>query len=378
MYRIAALKGGVFVSASYLETFGLTFIEASACGLPFIASNTGGPVDIVENCASGMLVDITEKKQIAQTIKKLLTDRKTWETLSGNGINRAREIYTWQHHCKLYLDAITATFSRNNHLEIDTEYKSIGKRFSSIDQILIADIDDTLTGNTDSVKPLLDFLKENRDSVGFGVATGRDLDSAVQVLETYGFEPPDVIISSVGTEIYYTREKVTDRGWSAHIRRKWKPQTIREMLEKLNFLTLQENPEAQRSYKISFMLSESITPENALPLIHTALTNKKLSYQLILSHGVYVDILPYRASKGHAVRYLSRKWKIPLQRILTAGNSGNDHSMLSGRMRGIVVSNHEPELAELRSRSNIYFSEKSHAAGVLEGIHYWSEKSGIH
>jgi len=49
--------------------------------------------------------------------------------------------------------------------------------------------------------------------------------------------------------------------------------------------------------------------------------------------------------------------------------------MLSGRMRGIVVSNHEPELAELRSRSNIYFSELSHAAGVLDGIRYWEKKS---
>ena len=48
IYRIAARKKGVFINATPGENFGLTIVEAAACGLPVIASPTGGPKEILE------------------------------------------------------------------------------------------------------------------------------------------------------------------------------------------------------------------------------------------------------------------------------------------------------------------------------------------
>lgn len=373
LYRIAALKGGVFVSASYLETFGLTFIESSAAGLPFVATNRGGPVDIVDNCGSGLLADISDADSLAQKIKKILTDTETWNRLSESGINSTREIYTWKHHCTSYLDELE-NLRHTGIQTIPSEVKSIGKRFESIDRLLITDIDDTLLGDDEHLPALLEYLKDNRDRIGFGVATGRDRESAVQVLKEHGIKNVDIIISSVGTEICYEELDTLDRGWSSHIRKNWKPDRLREMLTQFGELTLQDNPAAQRRFKISYDIDETADADELIPRIHHELSRMKLAYHLVYSHGSYLDILPYRASKGHAIRYLSRKWNIPLDDIRTAGNSGNDRDMLGGRMKGIVVANHEPELKSLRRSSRIYFAKSAYAAGILEGLHYWEKK----
>ncbi|KXS30367.1 MAG: Sucrose-phosphate synthase, partial [Candidatus Gallionella acididurans] len=41
-YRLAAASGGVFVNPALTEPFGLTLIEAAACGLPIVATGDGG------------------------------------------------------------------------------------------------------------------------------------------------------------------------------------------------------------------------------------------------------------------------------------------------------------------------------------------------
>jgi sucrose-phosphate synthase len=46
IYRLAARTKGVFINCAYIEPFGLTLIEAAAYGLPMVATQNGGPVDI--------------------------------------------------------------------------------------------------------------------------------------------------------------------------------------------------------------------------------------------------------------------------------------------------------------------------------------------
>ena len=54
------------------------------------------------------------------------------------------------------------------------------------------------------------------------------------------------------------------------------------------------------------------------------------------------------------------------------GDSGNDAGMLLGRTLGVVVGNHSSELNRLKDLPRIYFAEAAHAAGILEGIHYYN------
>jgi sucrose-phosphate synthase len=171
----------------------------------------------------------------------------------------------------------------------------------------------------------------------------------------------------VGSEIYYGKDLLPDKGWAAHISNRWDRERIQELLATMPCIEIQEE-QAQRQFKLSYYMDPS---EDSLAQIHHVLTENRLRYTLIYSHEAFLDILPYRASKGKAIRYLSYKWNIPLGNIAVAGDSGNDEDMLRGEMLGIVVGNHEPELEKLRGLRHIYFAQGTYADGILEGFRHY-------
>jgi len=180
---------------------------------------------------------------------------------------------------------------------------------------------------------------------------------------------PIVIISSVGSEIYYNYkgELIYSKGWDAHIRHQWDKNKIIELLSRFDFLNFQEES-AQRKFKISYYTYN--VPEN-IEKIKQVLIENKVKANVIFSHGQFLDILPYRASKGKAIRYLSYRWNIPYENILVAGDSGNDEEMLKGELLGVVVGNYSRELDSLRGSKRVYFSQRNYAGGIIDGIDYY-------
>jgi sucrose-phosphate synthase len=370
LYRIAAEKRGVFVNPALIEPFGITLLEALSCGLPVVATNDGGPRDIIRNCKAGILVDPEDTKAIAEAIKKILVHEDTWTRFSKNGIINTRKHYTWESHVKAYVHEVQTLARQGGSYEMDSAVpgSSVGERLSNLDHMLITDIDNTLLGgNRKEIDELNAILEENRDRMGFGVATGRVFDSALDILNANKIMMPDIIISGVGSQINYGNTLPHDRGWETHISKNWNRDLILSQLERMDYLKLQEE-DVQKPFKISYHMEPG---KDRLAKIHHVLTRARCHYTLIYSHEEFLDILPYRASKGKAIRYLSYKWGIPLMNFLICGDSGNDEEMLRGEPCGVVVGNYSPEIEHLKTRRNIYFASQSFAGGILEGImHY--------
>ncbi len=375
LYRIAAKKKGVFVNPALTEPFGLTLLEASATGLPIVSTDDGGPRDILANCDNGILVNASDGREIADGIRRIIADEGLWERFSKNGILNVREHYTWVSHTRSYLkevEKLVDDYASSVKMS-DLPKDPIGRRLTGLNHFVITDIDNTLIGKDNSgLSELLELLSKNRDRVGFGVATGRTLDSAVAYLKQHGVEGTDVVISSVGAEIYYGKRLLPGNGWKTHISNKWNRQKIKELLDTLPFLEYQEE-DTQRTFKISYFMEPH---RDHLARIHDLLLRNKCRYNLIYSHQKYLDILPYRASKGKAIRYLSYKWEIPLVNFLVCGDSGNDDEMLRGDPRAVVVGNYSPELEDLRGRRNIYFADSPGARGILEAIKHYGFLEG--
>ncbi|GAB4342992.1 MAG: HAD-IIB family hydrolase [Desulfobulbaceae bacterium] len=374
MYRLCAESRGVFVNPALVEPFGLTLIEASACGLPVVATNDGGPVDIIHNCDNGILVDARSTEEIAAAIKTILVDSEMWDRFSNNGITGVRNHYSWESHCAAYLNHLRTMLpgkqeSRKTDVETGKKGKkpSFGARLTGLNQILITDIDNTLVGSEEDMRLLLELLEEYSQTTAWGVATGRSLDLTVEAMTEHDIPVPDILICSVGTEIYYGPDLRKDKGWQQHISHRWKPEDIQNTLEGLAFLTFQE-PEAQHSFKISYYMEDN---PDYLAEVHRRLDEARLQCQVVYSHGQFLDILPYRASKGKAIRYIKYKYRFPASRIMVAGDSGNDEDMLRGTSNGLVVGNHSEELAGLKGKPRIYFSPYEYAAGIIDGlVHY--------
>jgi len=366
LYRIAAEKGGVFVNPALTEPFGLTLLEASATGLPIVATNDGGPYDIISNCKNGILVDATKSEEITEALKKIIIDNDLWAEYSKNGIMNVRTYYTWDSHASTYMDKVQKIESKLGAAEEEERAATpVGKRLTCLDRFLITDIDNTLIGESNKqLSELIDILQDNRQSLGFGVATGRSVSSAADILQQHQVPMPDIIISSVGTEIYYGTDLHYDRGWETHIANQWDREKISSLLEPLDFLEYQEAA-AQREFKVSYNMKPG---KDRLAKVHDVLLKNKSRYTLIYSHEKYLDIIPYRASKGKAIRYISYKWEIPLGKLLICGDSGNDEEMLRGEPRGVVVGNYSPELDRLKGAKNIYFARQPCAGGILEAI----------
>ncbi|MFZ0726864.1 MAG: HAD-IIB family hydrolase [Desulfobacterales bacterium] len=367
LYRIAAEKRGVFVNAALTEPFGLTLLEASAAGLPIVATHDGGPKDILDNCRNGLLVDPTDTRAIAAAVKKIIADGGNWDTLSKNGIMNVRRHYTWTSHALSYLEAAgeLVTSGAQTDLQAPVARDAIGRRLTRLNRFLITDIDNTLIGKDNPDLPeLVALLRRHHDKIGFGIATGRTVESATANLEKHGVPAPDILITSVGSEIYYGNSLKYGSGWESHIADHWNRDRLVELLERFEFLELQEES-TQRRFKISYNMAPQ---KDRLPKIHNLLLRHKCRYTLIYSHQKYLDVLPYRASKGKAIRYLSYKWEIPLGNFLTCGDSGNDEEMLRGEPLGVIVGNHSPELEPLKGAKKVYFAKQPCAGGILEGI----------
>ena len=181
LYRLAARKNGVFVNSALTEPFGITLIESAACGLPIIAPKNGGPMDIIQNCQCGVLVDTTQSDQIAAAAKQIITNGDKWRQFSKSGIINVRKHYTWKSHADTYLEAIQETKAGFDSAQMNAAVPkdAIGRRLASLDTFLVADIDDTLIGGqNDHVEALLRLLKQHRERIAFGVATGRSVESA--------------------------------------------------------------------------------------------------------------------------------------------------------------------------------------------------------
>jgi sucrose-phosphate synthase len=219
------------------------------------------------------------------------------------------------------------------------------------------------------VQHFIAVMEENRKSASFGIATGRRLDSALTILRRHGVPRPDFLITSLGTEIHYGLRLVRDEYWDEHIDYLWHPARVRRALAKLPGLSVQPKNQQSR-FKASYFYDPDQAP--SLEEITALLRNQELTVNLVYAFGQFLDVVPSRASKGQALRYVAQRRGIPLERILVAGGSGADEDMMRGNTLAVVVANrHGEELSQLADLDRIYFAEQPYALGILEAIKHY-------
>lgn len=366
IYRLAALSGGVFVNPALTEPFGLTLIEAAASGLPIIATEDGGPQDIIDNCQNGYLIDPLDKAAIAQALINILEDKDQWQKLASNGIAGVTQHYSWQGHAERYIKVIQPVVANAEPVvRLTLERRNRLYR----DRALFSDLDQSLLGDPQYLPEFSRVLKANAKCSSFGIATGRRLDSALKLIKANKIPLPDALVTSLGTEIYYGTQLTRDTAWTDHIDYHWHPDKVRAVLSELPGLKPQPKLEQSR-FKISYYYD----PLNALTIneIQHLLMQSDLSTNIVISFGQYLDIVPVRASKGLALRWYAEQWDIPLDHILVAGGSGSDEDMILGNTLGVLVENrHNEELSDLIDLERVYYAKQPYAAGILEAIEYY-------
>ena len=85
----------IFISTPWYEPFGITPLEAMACGTPVIGSNVGGIKYSVVDQQTGFLVPPQQPDILAATITQLLNDGALYQSMCKNAIRHVGHTFTW-------------------------------------------------------------------------------------------------------------------------------------------------------------------------------------------------------------------------------------------------------------------------------------------
>ena len=97
----------IFVFPTEKEAFGISLIEAMACGLPVIATPTGGIKDIVVDQQNGLLVEAGSFQQLHEGLRRLITDASLAGTLGSAALLTARSRYARDVVLENYIELFT-------------------------------------------------------------------------------------------------------------------------------------------------------------------------------------------------------------------------------------------------------------------------------
>jgi sucrose-6F-phosphate phosphohydrolase len=262
--------------------------------------------------------------------------------------------------------------------------------------LLCSDMDRTILPNGDQeesseARSVLRLLVE-RPEIHLAYVSGRDKDLIQKAITEYDLPLPDYAVGDVGTTIYeLTGSNWTPwEAWFKEIAKDWnglESEDLTGFLKGFDRLKLQE-PEKQNRFKLSYYADKNANGQQLVDQIQAYLSKQKLNSRVIWSvdeqlNSGLVDILPHRASKLHAVRYLIDQKRFRKSKVVFCGDSGNDLNVLTSDIRAVLVKNASEEVCReamesvaktgraetlYMAKGNFMGMNGNYAAGVLEGL----------
>ena len=262
--------------------------------------------------------------------------------------------------------------------------------------LLCSDMDRTILPNGDQeesseVRSVLRLLVE-RPEIHIAYVSGRDKNLIQEAITEYDLPFPEYAVGDVGTTIYeLTGNNWTPwEDWFREIAKDWngsESEDLTGILKGFDNLKLQE-PEKQNRFKLSYYADKNANGRQLVDQIQAYLSKQKLSSRIIWSvdeqrNSGLVDILPQRASKLHAIRYLMDQKGYRKSKVVFCGDSGNDLNVLISDIQAVLVKNasEDVRLEALESvvkngrAETLYMANGdfmgmngNYTAGVLEGL----------
>jgi glucosylglycerol-phosphate synthase len=236
-----------------------------------------------------------------------------------------------------------------------------------VKMILATDLDGTFLSPDPTAPPsdLYKIIRNQREKIVLIFVTGRGYESILPLLDDSSLPMPDYIIGDVGSTIlkFHSGAFIPVMPLQSEIAEKWiGRETILKELSGIEGLKLQEVPQERRC---SFYYENS----KILPKVENI--GKALGLSVLKSADKYLDFLPMDVSKGKSLKHLLMTEGLPETKVLVAGDTLNDLSLMKTGYKGVVVNNAEPALKKaVASQRTIYLAKEAGPSGILEAIYY--------
>ncbi|ADM10720.1 alpha,alpha-trehalose-phosphate synthase [Parvularcula bermudensis HTCC2503] len=228
--------------------------------------------------------------------------------------------------------------------------------------ILATDLDGTFLGGDDEQRrTLYDFVEANRDWLGLVFVTGRDLEF-IKEITAADVPTPDLIIGDVGTTVVQGDGHAPVTAVEDWIDEKWTgADEIAALAKAQPFLRLQDVFGGRR---LSYFYDDGDRAEELAEAI------RGKGFDVIISDGIYFDVLPKGIQKGPTLERTLAHYDLPRDAVLVAGDTLNDLSLFHTGLDGVVVGNAEAKLKEaVQGLQNVYHSPHHGAGGVHDALH---------
>lgn len=262
--------------------------------------------------------------------------------------------------------------------------------------LLCTDLDRTLLPNgvapeSQRARELFQRLSE-REHVQLAYVSGRDRRLVEEAIRHYELPRPHWLIADVGSSLYRRVSGGWQRSeaWDAVLDRCWQGRSAGELagpLLELGELRLQD-AERQGRHKLSFLHPLQTDVPALRRRIEARLRQEAMAANLIFSVDEtaavgLLDVLPALADKLRAIRFLIAQEGYDQQRILFAGDSGNDLEILVSDIASVIVANALPQVVDEAvqrsqragtgehlyvARGGFLGMNGNYAAGILEGL----------
>ena len=232
--------------------------------------------------------------------------------------------------------------------------------------VLATDLDGTFLGGTDEARArLYGWIEANRDKVGLVFVTGRDPGFISGLTRKGGVPKPDFVVGDVGTTIAAVDDRhmldpIADL--EAEIARAWADAGPRVQAALRGVAGLRVQSTLFR-HRISYDMDPETFDARAFDIV------AGLGLDALVSADRYFDVLPKGVSKGPSLLRLMTHLGVENRRVLVAGDTLNDLSMLTLGLPAVAVGNSEPALmARLDGHDHVHRAEGEGAAGIAEAI----------
>ena len=230
--------------------------------------------------------------------------------------------------------------------------------------VLATDLDGTFLGGSETDRArLYEWIEANRGTIGLIFVTGRD-PRFIRELCDGGVPWPEYVVGDVGTTIAEVRdgqihpivplEEEIAATWDNAGRR------VKTVLQGHPGLTLQAT---DFRYRVSYDLDIEGFDPSASDIV------REMGHDPLISDNRYFDVLPRGISKGPSLRRLVAHLGIEERRVLAAGDTLNDLSMLQCGLPAVAVGGAEAALLkEVADLPHVHKADAIGAAGILEAV----------
>ena len=234
--------------------------------------------------------------------------------------------------------------------------------------LLAADIDGTLLGDDLGIEWLKAFSLCYAHSFNLALVTGRSLPSILPLITQGRLPQPNFICYDVGTELLVCNDPENFLGekYAAQVPPNWNLEQIytRGIGEGI---WRQDFPEGHPRFQAGFYWDGQAQTLSAL----LDRLNTREEYYILPSYQRYIDVIPEPLGKGKVIQFLQKELGLDPDRVIVAGDAGNDQQMFETSFKGVVPANALDELKSLASAPWHYHSPFPAARGVLDGLKHF-------